>query len=128
MSTLPFDWTPDPPDPPESAATSTEPISVSELSTRIVAALDTLPSTLRVTGELSNLKRSRNGHWYFSLKDDVALIDCAMWSSRARGVKAPPAEGDAVEVTGHVEHYPKQGRTQLIVERLALAGQGTLVE
>ena len=99
---------------------------MSELSTRIVAALDTLPSTLRVTGELSNLKRSRNGHWYFSLKDDAALIDCAMWSSRARGVRTPPAEGDAVEVTGHVEHYAKQGRTQLIVERLALAGQGTL--
>ena len=127
MSTLPFDWTPDPPATPEPAATSgTDPISVTELSTRIVAALETLPSSLRVTGELSNLKRSRNGHWYFSLKDDAALIDCAMWSSRARGVKTPPAEGDAVEVTGHVEHYAKQGRTQLIVERLALAGQGTL--
>ena len=82
MSTLPFDWTPDPPATPEP-----DPISVKELSTRIVAALETLPSSLRVTGELSNLKRSRNGHWYFSLKDDAALIDCAMWSSRARGVR-----------------------------------------
>ncbi|MCH2149839.1 MAG: exodeoxyribonuclease VII large subunit, partial [Phycisphaerales bacterium] len=34
--------------------------------------------------------------------------------------------GDAVEVVGHVEHYAKQGRTQLIVERLQPQGQGTL--
>ena len=97
------------------------------LSALIVDALEEgLPRSLRVEGELSNLKRSRNGHWYFSLKDEASKVDCAMWSSRARGVTFEPADGDAVEVTGHVEHYAKQGRTQLIVERLKAAGLGTL--
>jgi exodeoxyribonuclease VII large subunit len=132
MPTLPFDWTPEPtptgqPSPTQTGAMAdSEPLTVSELSSRIVRALETLPSTLRVSGELSNLKRSRNGHWYFSLKDHAALIDCAMWSSRARSVTFEPREGDAVEVVGHVEHYAKQGRTQLIVERIQPAGQGTL--
>ncbi|MDG2292474.1 MAG: exodeoxyribonuclease VII large subunit [Phycisphaerales bacterium] len=132
MPTLPFDWTPETtpsgPRPRKQGATSSgsKSMSVSELSKQIVGALETLPSSIRVNGELSSLKRSRNGHWYFSLKDDDALIDCAMWSSRARGVTCEPRDGDAVEVVGHVEHYAKQGRTQLIVERLQPQGQGTL--
>jgi len=117
----------EPPAPPDPPASSSEPISVAALSALIVGALeDGLPRSLRVEGELSNLKRSRNGHWYFSLKDETSKVDCAMWSSRTRGVTFDPGDGDAVEVTGHVEHYAKQGRTQLIVERLKAAGLGTL--
>ena len=71
-------------------------ISVKELSTEIVAALETLPSSLRVTGGGRNLKRSRNGHWYFSLKDDAALIGAC--GRRRTRVGTLPAEGDA-EVT-----------------------------
>ena len=132
MPTLPFDWTPEATPSghrsrkPGGTAAGTEAISVSALSKQIVGALETLPTSLRVKGELSNLKRSRNGHWYFSLKDEAALIDCAMWSSRVRGLTCEPRDGDAVEVVGHVEHYAKQGRTQLIVERLQPQGQGTL--
>lgn len=117
----------EPPAQPDPPASSSEPMSVAALSALIVDALeDGLPRTLRVEGELSNLKRSRNGHWYFSLKDETSKVDCAMWSARARGVTFEPEDGDAVEVTGHVEHYAKQGRTQLIVERLKSAGLGTL--
>ena len=117
----------EPPAPPEQPAKTSQPITVAALSALIVDALEKgLPRTLRVEGELSNLKRSRNGHWYFSLKDETSKVDCAMWSSRTRGVTFDPADGDAVEVTGHVEHYAKQGRTQLIVERLKAAGQGSL--
>ncbi|MDG2201234.1 MAG: exodeoxyribonuclease VII large subunit [Phycisphaerales bacterium] len=125
MGQLPLTWKPgdappgDRPKPPPD-----EPLSVSELSASIVEALETLPSTVRVRGEVSNLSTRR--HWYFSLKDEHALIGCVMWSSRTRGVEDPPAEGDEVEVSGHIAHYAPQGRTQLIVERIRQAGAGAL--
>ena len=125
MAQLPLGWNPGestprtrPSPPPD------EPLTVSELSTSIVEALERLPSTLRVRGEISNLSTRR--HWYFSLKDEHALIGCVMWSSRTRGVESVPAEGDEVEVSGHIAHYAPQGRTQFIVERLRPAGAGAL--
>ncbi len=125
MAQLPLGWNPGestprtrPSPPPD------EPLTVSELSTSIVEALERLPSTLRVRGEISNLSTRR--HWYFSLKDEHALIGCVMWSSRTRGVETMPAEGDEVEVSGHIAHYAPQGRTQFIVERLRPAGAGAL--
>ena len=125
MAQLPLGWNPGdstprtrPSPPPD------EPLTVSELSTSIVEALERLPSTLRVRGESSNL--STRSHWYFSLKDEHALIGCVMWSSRTRGVESVPAEGDEVEVSGHIAHYAPQGRTQFIVERLRPAGAGAL--
>lgn len=125
MGQLPLSWNPgDPASRSRPKPPPDEPLSVSQLSTSIVEALETLPSTIRVRGEVSNLSTRR--HWYFSLKDEHALIGCVMWSSRARGVDAPPAEGDEVEVSGHIAHYAPQGRTQLIVERIRQAGAGAL--
>ena len=125
MAQLPLGWNPG-----ESTARprrnppADEPLTVSQLSTSIVEALETLPSTLRVRGEISNLSTRR--HWYFSLKDEQSLIGCVMWSSRTRGVEVMPVEGDEVEVSGHIAHYAPQGRTQFIVERLRPAGAGAL--
>ncbi len=125
MAQLPLGWNPgESTARPRRTPPSDEPLTVSQLSTSIVEALETLPSTLRVKGEISNLSTRR--HWYFSLKDEQSLIGCVMWSSRTRGVETVPADGDEVEVSGHIAHYAPQGRTQFIVERLRPAGAGVL--
>ena len=125
MAQLPLGWNPDESTSrPRRNPPAGEPLTVSQLSTSIVEALETLPSTLRVKGEISNLSTRR--HWYFSLKDEQSLIGCVMWSSRTRGVETVPADGDEVEVSGHIAHYAPQGRTQFIVERLRPAGAGAL--
>ena len=38
---------------------------------------------VRVEGEISGLKRSGQGHLYFSLKDGEGSIDCVMFSREA---------------------------------------------
>lgn len=36
-----------------------------------------------VSGTIANLKRHSTGHYYFSLKDEDASIDVALWASTA---------------------------------------------
>lgn len=101
-----------------------EPISVSELSGLVSSALARLPARLRVVGEVSNLRA--NKHLYFSLKDERAVVSCAMWASSMKSLRELPREGDLVAVTGSLEHYAPQGKTQIIVRRIEAVGLGPL--
>ncbi len=100
-------------------------ITVGQLSELIKDTLEQqIPSPLRVIGEVSNL--SNRGHWYFSLKDELAVVSCVAWSSSAKKFGFTPCDGDEVVATGHVSHYSPQGRTQLYVTRLEPVGAGAL--
>lgn len=101
-------------------------LSVSDLSNLIKRTLDDMNSPLTVVGEISNLN-ARN-HWYFSLKDEAAVVNCVAWASQARSFKLPrpPRVGDKVIVRGSVSHYAPQGRTQFYVTAMKPAGEGDL--
>lgn len=106
------------------------PESVTALAERIKVALDDRFRAVRVRGEISNFT-ARN-HWYFSIKDESAVLSCAMWQSAvARHLAAQtwtPKDGDAVVLTGAVSFYAPQGRTQIYVTGLARVGAGSLQE
>jgi exodeoxyribonuclease VII large subunit len=111
------------PAPPESSDDA--PWSVRDLAARIGRALQSgLPAKVRVVGEISN--PNNRSHWYFSLKDEDAVVSCVMFASDARKSPAEPEPGQRVLATGRVDFYPKQGRTQLYVERLERLGAGAL--
>jgi exodeoxyribonuclease VII large subunit len=102
-----------------------EHLTVTEVAGLIKTTLETrIASPLRVIGQVSNL--SAKHHWYFSLKDEAAVLSCVAWASSARRFGFTPADGDEVIATGHVSHYPAQGRTQLYVTALAPVGAGEL--
>lgn len=99
--------------------------TVSLLTQRIDEALQGgLPKRIRVVGEVS--KPNHRSHWYFTLKDSHSAVDCVMFASDARTSPAEPAHGGRFIASGRVQHYAKQGRTQLYVERLEEAGVGAL--
>ena len=102
--------------------------SVSWLVRRIGSGLDSEPSLhgVVIEGEVSNFHAHSSGHWYFSLKDDHARIDCTMWESDNLLVNFGPANGDRVKVLGNVTIYAVQGKVQLTVRRMARAGEGDL--
>ena len=105
--------------------TTPNPISVSDLASLVDRAVrDHLPQTLHVVGELSNV--NHRTHWYFSLKDADAVVDCVMFASAGRGLSFAPAAGQRVVAAGTVQHYAKQGRTQLYVRALEPVGAGAL--
>lgn len=101
------------------------PLSVSQLSASIEGALsEGLPRRISVRGEISGLKDQT--HWYFTLKDEHAVISCVMFASAARKQSLRPVNGDEVIVTGRVEYWAKGGRIQLYAERIESVGQGSL--
>lgn len=103
-------------------------VTVSELNRRVRTLLENQFETLWVAGELSNVKKVAAGHWYFSLKDASAQIDCALFRSRAQFLDFRPESGQQVEVRARVTLYEPRGSYQLVVEEIRKAGLGALYE
>ncbi|HEX5587776.1 MAG TPA: exodeoxyribonuclease VII large subunit [Acidimicrobiia bacterium] len=136
QSSFDLDMTParEPASPAAPEATAVEPdptLSVTELTTGLRDAVRrSFPGDVWVRGEVQNLKRSQNGHTYFSLVEKAvggrgdqvkAKIDVALFRDDRgpvdRAIKAVPGAelGNDVEVRirGRVEVYAPQGRVQL---------------
>jgi exodeoxyribonuclease VII large subunit len=77
-------------------------------------------------GEISNLKAHSSGHFYFTLKDEHARIQCVMFHGDASGLKFMPADGMAVVVKGQISVYEREGRYQVYVRQMEPAGLGDL--
>lgn len=73
-----------------------------------------------VAGTISNLKRHSAGHYYFTLKDEEAAIDVALWSSTAqrKGLVGKLENGLLVTMRAAVNFYEKTGRLSLICNDL----------
>ncbi|MBR2138787.1 MAG: exodeoxyribonuclease VII large subunit [Bacilli bacterium] len=64
-------------------------LTVSQLNEYVRRSLASDPMLRGVclTGEISNFKRHVTGHWYFTLKDEEAAINCAMFRQSAMSVR-----------------------------------------
>jgi len=105
-------------------------ISVTELTARIKGLIerDSALADLRVRGELLGVKEHSSGHWYFTLKDEDAVVSCVMWRSSASKLRFTPEDGLEVVVRGHISVYERRGQYQLYVRSLEPAGKGGLYE
>jgi exodeoxyribonuclease VII large subunit len=81
-----------------------------------------------ISGEVSNLRPAASGHFYFTLKDEAAQVDCVMFKGRAAHLDWDLADGQRVEARALVTLYEPRGRFQLNVESLRRAGMGPLFE
>ena len=81
-----------------------------------------------VRGEISGWRVYNSGHAYFSVKDSGAQLQCVMFASALSRCAARDSLRDGVEgvFSGDVEIYPPHGKYQLVVHRIAPAGQGGL--
>lgn len=87
---------------------------------------DPLLRGLSVRGEISGFKHHSSGHLYFSLKDDDALIRCAMFRQSAQSLLFEPRDGVSVLASGSVSLYTKDGQYQFYVRTMEEAGEGVL--
>jgi len=103
-------------------------LTVSQLNeyVRRSFASDPMLHNVCITGELSNLKRHVSGHWYFTLKDEEAAINCAMFRTSAMGLRFRPENGQQVRVFGSVGLYAKTGSYQFYVDSMEPDGLGDL--
>ena len=103
-------------------------LSVSELLRSVRDVLERRFPLAWVGGEISNFRPASSGHWYFTLKDETAQVDCVMFRGRASALDWEPAEGMRVEARSLVTLYEPRGRFQLNVENMRRAGLGPLYE
>lgn len=102
--------------------------SVTELNSIIKEILEGTFPTIRLEGEISGLKVQSSGHIYFSLKDSTSLLSAVMFRGSAQHLSFFPKDGMKVQVSGKLSVYPPQGRYQLIVSKMSLAGEGEILK
>lgn len=102
-------------------------LTVSELSEIIKSTLETAFFGLTVEGEISDFKLSSTGHWYFSLKDEGALINAVVWKSAIPRINFAPKNGQKVIVTGSISVYPPSGRYQINCTSMRMSGDGDIL-
>lgn len=100
--------------------------SVSELTHQIKELLEKNFRDILVEGEISNVNQSRNGHYYFTVKDDDAQLPCVIWRSTAGRLDLDLQDGQQVVLGGDIQVYPPHGRYQMIVTLVQQAGVGRL--
>jgi exodeoxyribonuclease VII large subunit len=77
-----------------------------------------------IRGEVSDFKRHRNGHWYFTLRDADSQVKCVVWSRNQRGIPASPDDGMDVVAFGQLTVYPARGEMHVNVVGLDARGDG----
>ena len=108
--------------------TTPETWSVTDLNRYVRQSLeaDYRLQNVTVAGEISGFKAYPSGHWYFTLKDAGAQVNCVLWRARAARQAFTPRDGDAVRATGHITLYEQRGQFQFDIASLERDGQGDL--
>lgn len=105
-------------------ATAGSAISVSTLTRAAKDIVEGAIPALWVRGEVSNFTAHRNGHWYFTLRDEQAQLRCVIWARDTPRVPAAPDDGMQVSALGQLSVYPARGEMRLLVTRMDAAGDG----
>ena len=75
-------------------------LTVSQITGAVKRTLEENFGKIDVIGEISNFKAHVSGHWYFTLKDENAQINCTMWRGVNNYVFFSPEDGMKVIVSG----------------------------
>lgn len=104
-------------------------LTVGELNEYIKMLMDGngLLSDVLIRGEISNFTNHyKTGHFYFSLKDEAALVRAVMFRTYAGRVRFAPENGMKVIVHGRVSAFPRDGQYQIYVDEMIPDGVGAL--
>ena len=105
--------------------------SVTEINNyiKLLMLKDSVLSSVKISGEVSNCKYHSSGHIYFTLKDPSGQIACVMFAGkRPQGLKFQLQEGMSIVATGSITVYERDGKYQLYADRIEQTGIGELFE
>ena len=102
-------------------------LTVSELTSLVKTTLEGSFYNLTVEGEISGFKPASTGHWYFSLKDEGAVISAVIWRSSIPRISFIPKDGQRVVVKGSLSVYAPRGTYQIICTSMEPFGEGDIL-
>lgn len=100
-------------------------LTVSEANRVIHDIVSEFFCALSIEGEISGYRPSQSKHWYFTLKDSAAAIDCAVFRSMQYGMDEP-RNGDLVIAKGTLSYYEKTGKLSFVISSMRKKGDGEL--
>lgn len=100
--------------------------SVNDLNQMVKDLLTDAIGQVWLVGEISNFSKPASGHWYFTLKDDLAQVRCAMFRHSNFKTGFTPQNGQQVLVSATVTLYEARGEYQLVIDKLQISGTGLL--
>lgn len=104
-------------------------LTVSQLNEYVKMLMDSdaVLGDVWLRAEISNFKNHyQTGHFYFSLKDEGALVRAVMFRTYAQKVMFAPADGMKVLVHGRVTSFVRDGQYQIYVDEILPEGTGAL--
>lgn len=81
---------------------------------------------IKITGEISNLKTSSNGHRYFNLKDKNSLINAVVFKNVKNNLILE--NGLSIRAFGQLTIYKEKSNYQIIIEAFEINGEGNLLK
>jgi len=99
--------------------------TVSEITQGIKLILESTFGEVWVEGEVSNFG-SKDGHFYFTLKDNLAILPGVMFARANREIKFKIENGLKAICFGKISAYGPHGKYQIIVEKIEPKGIGSL--
>ena len=102
--------------------------SVSDLISKTRQILELSFKNIWVDGETSNVHYHSSGHIYFTLKDSLSEIRCAMFQHSNKFLRFKLEDGMRIMVYGALSIFESRGQMQFVVEKLQVAGIGALYQ
>lgn len=103
-------------------------LSVSEINAQVKHCLDVNFDISYIRGEVANLSKPSSGHYYFTLKDAHAQIQCTLF--KAQALQIPGIDylknGVGIVIKSKISLYPNRGTYQTVVSAFRLEGEGLL--
>lgn len=87
---------------------------------------DFVLKNVKIRGEIWNCKYHTSGHIYFTLKDEDSALNAIMFKTNANNLSFRLEDGLAVEVTGRIDIYERDGKYQIYAESIEKTGIGDL--
>lgn len=102
--------------------------SVTEINGLIKDMLEGSFPQLTIEGEISNYRPNSTGHLYFTLKDSANQISAVMFRGYANYLSFKIQDGMKVQCTGKLTVYGAQGKYQINVTKMSIAGEGAILK
>ncbi len=102
-------------------------LTVTQITQNIKEIIEGSFATITIEGEISNYRPNASGHLYFVLKDEGAQISAVMFKGKAASLSFPMKDGTKVHATGSLSVYAPQGKYQIVISRMEIAGEGDIL-
>lgn len=103
-------------------------VPVSQVLNSLKEMLQTQFRMVYLMGEVSNLTKSSNGHYYFTLSDELGALSVVLFRTLSLSMPTLSSmkNGDKIFCAGNLTLYPKKGQLQLNAQYIHSSGMGVL--